>query len=274
MPFQIRTQIEKSPEMRNHLKPLFIFTALAALLISPFLISGRDNKATVGASDLELVLIRPADIRVEKKMKTRTELMAEEAAMVYSSMKLNKAGLSKKAFDYAWKGYKNLLQKGKLRNPGILSICDFSQSSRKKRLYIVDLTEQKLLVNTYVAHGRQSGAEYAKSFSNVPESNKSSLGFYVTRNTYYGQDGLALKIDGVEKGINDKANARNIVIHGSDYVGEAFIKRNPFNGRSFGCPAIPEKHTKKIIQTIKNGTCLFIYHPTKNYLVNSRILNG
>jgi hypothetical protein len=203
-----------------------------------------------------------------------SERLKAEAMAVYDSMKLKKFGLSKKAFEYAWRGYRHLLEKGKLKNTDIISICDFSQSSRKKRLYVLDVDDMKVLVNTYVAHGRNSGAEYARSFSNQPESHKSSLGFYVTRSTYFGGHGLSLKIDGLERGINDKANARNIVIHGSNYVGDKFLRSNPFNGRSFGCPAVPEKYKAKVINTIKNGTCLFIYHPSTNYLKKSRILNG
>ena len=135
-------------------------------------------------------------------------------------------------------------------------------------------SRKSYLVNTYVAHGRNSGGEYASRFSNSPDSHQSSLGFYVTRNTYFGEHGLALKIDGLERGINDKANERNIVVHGSNYVGEKFIRNNPFNGRSFGCPAIPSNYTPKVINSIKDGSCLFIYHPTKYYLSRSRILNG
>jgi predicted DNA-binding WGR domain protein len=182
--------------------------------------------------------------------------------------------MSRKAFEYAWKGYKNLLTKRKINKDEVLSICDFSQSSRKKRFYIIDVEQKKVLINTWVAHGRNSGGEYARSFSNRAESHQSSLGFYVTRSTYYGGHGLALKIDGLEKNINDQANARNIVIHGSKYVGAKFLRQSRINGRSFGCPAIPETDNNKVIETIKGGSCLFIYHPTKSYLQNSKVLNG
>lgn len=200
--------------------------------------------------------------------------VATEAARLYDSMHLKRLGLGRKAFECAWKGYQLLLEKGRIVNDNILSICDFSQSSRRKRLYVIDVSQKKVLVNTYVAHGRRSGGEYARSFSNSPESHKSSLGFYVTRQTYYGDHGLALKIDGLERGINDMADERNIVIHGSQYVGKNFLAYNRFNGRSFGCPAVPAKDTHKVIHTIKNGSCLFIYHPTKNYLTRSSILNN
>src|SRR6201999_1188348 len=133
------------------------------------------------------------------------DAMVVEADSMYSNLSLRKYGLTKKAFEYAWKGYKNLIKRGLVPNREILSICDFSQSSRRKRLYVIDVEAKKVLVNTYVAHGRNSGAEYARSFSNSPESHKSSLGFYITNQTYYGDHGLALKISGVEKGINDNA---------------------------------------------------------------------
>ena len=136
------------------------------------------------------------------------------------------------------------------------------------------MEEKKVLINTWVAHGRKSGSEFARSFSNRMESHKSSLGFYLTEQTYYGDHGLALKIQGLERGFNDKAAKRNIVVHGSDYVGPDFLKWNKANGRSFGCPAVPSDDIDEVIETIKDGSCLFIYYPTKKYLVKSKILNG
>ncbi len=236
---------------------------LFLLVASPILISGTKSSVSENNS------INSAAISLSAGWKSTKELIVDEAYALYDSMKLKKFGLSKKAFEFAWKGYKTLIESGKIRKKEVLSICDFSQSSRRKRLYIIDIEEKKVLVNTYVAHGKKSGGEYAKSFSNSPESHKSSLGFYITRKTYFGGHGLSLMIDGVEKGINDKADERNIVIHGSDYVGRG----NGINGRSFGCPAVPEKETNKVINTIKGGSCLFIYHPTKNYLSQSKILN-
>jgi L,D-transpeptidase catalytic domain len=198
----------------------------------------------------------------------------EEATCLYSQIDLENLGLSKKAFEYAYKGYLHLLQHHLLNRNSVLSICDFSQSSRNKRLYIIDLENQKVLINTYVAHGRGSGGEFANSFSNSKRSHKSSLGFYITENTYYGDHGLALKIRGLEKGFNDRAYGRSIVVHGSHYVGNDFLESNPFNGRSFGCPAVPYDETEGIIDAIKDGSCLFIYHPTKKYLTKSKILNS
>ena len=155
-----------------------------------------------------------------------------------------------------------------------LTICDFSQSSKQKRLYIIDVVNNKLITNTYVAHGRNSGGEYATKFSNKPESLQSSLGFYITSQTYIGEHGLSLRINGVDPGYNDKALMRSIVIHGAAYVDAARAKAGIFMGRSYGCTAVPQKESNKIITTIKNGTCLFIYHPSGNYLLGSKILNG
>lgn len=196
-----------------------------------------------------------------------------EFEIFYDSLQLLKKGLKKDAFKYAYNGYKKLLEAGKITKEGIITICDLSQSSKRKRLYVINLTDYKLLLNTYVAHGKNSGGEYAKKFSNKPESLQSSLGFYKTKATYFGGHGLALTLSGLEPGINDKAERRKIVVHGSRYIGDSYRRWGKFMGRSFGCPAVPVKQSKLLINTIKNGSCLFIYHPTKNYLNTSKILN-
>ncbi|MES1198145.1 MAG: murein L,D-transpeptidase catalytic domain family protein [Chitinophagaceae bacterium] len=196
------------------------------------------------------------------------------SSALYDDMSLQQYGLSKEAFTYALKGYQNLLRKNLIRRTDYITVCDFSQSSKQKRLYLIDIAEGKLILNTYVAHGRNSGAEYATRFSNKPSSLQSSLGFYVTEGTYIGEHGLALKINGVDAGYNDKAYKRHIVIHGADYITEGWLHHSNYMGRSYGCPAIPKNESESIINTIKNGTCLFIYHPDKNYLLRSKILNG
>ena len=169
---------------------------------------------------------------------------------------------------------KKLEANGQLQNPDILTIADYSQSSNNKRLYVIDLKNKKLLFNTYVAHGRNTGDEFARYFSNKEGSLKSSLGFYVTENPCTGSHtGFSLMINGVEKGINDNAVKREIIIHAADYATENFIKRFGRLGRSFGCPALPPELNKPIIETIKGGTCLFIYNPDNNYIATSSLLN-
>ncbi|KAA9041365.1 hypothetical protein FW778_04850 [Ginsengibacter hankyongi] len=192
----------------------------------------------------------------------------------YDSLQLNTMGLSKQAFDYAIRGFKSLLAMGKLNNDSIISIVDFSLSSAKKRLFVIDLKNYKVLYNTYVAHGRNSGAEFAEQFSNNPRSNKSSLGFYVTGNTYDGEHGYSLHLEGEEKGINDNAYKRAIVMHCADYVNERYIESKGYIGRSLGCPAIPKQVYKPIINEIKDGSCLFLYSPNQDYISHSIFLKN
>ena len=188
----------------------------------------------------------------------------------YDSLQLEVKGLSEEAYDYAKKGFTKLVETGRLVNDSIISIIDFTQSSAKKRLFILDLKHYKILFNTFVAHGRNTGQEWATSFSNQPSSYKSSPGFYVTGETYSGNHGLSLKLDGIERGINDRARDRAIVLHGAQYVNDAWVNMRGYIGRSEGCPAVPENLSAPIINQIKNGTCLFIYHPS--YINRSALL--
>jgi hypothetical protein len=197
-----------------------------------------------------------------------------QAGLIYGSMNLVEAGLDQKAFEYAWRGYHNLLKKGLIRKRSVLSICDFSQSSRTKRMYVIDVQHRKLLYRTYVAHGQNSGDEYATTFSNEPDSYKSSLGFYVTQRTYIGHNGLSLKLSGVDSGFNDMALKRQIVLHGSAYVSDRYMQDYGTLGTSLGCPALPAAISGKIIRAVKDGSVLFIYHPTQQYLSNSTVING
>jgi hypothetical protein len=242
--------------LRNNVRRGFWCAAVAFVLPVNVLIAGGGNPASSKAKSAE-----------------RAAFTAE-VTHLYEDIDLKEIGLSKKAFEYALKGYYYLLEHHWLNKTNIISICDLSQSSRNKRLYVLDLEQRTVLVNTYVAHGRNSGTEYARTFSNNPSSHKSSLGFYVTQGTYYGDNGLSLKIRGMERGFNDRANGRNIVIHGSRYVGSDFLEMNNFCGRSYGCPAVPADESDNIIDLIKEGSCLFIYHPTKRYITKSRIINN
>ena len=202
------------------------------------------------------------------------KLITLEAAGMFEEMQLQDSGLNEKALEYALIGYHRLLRKGVLHRKDVLSICDFSQSSSLRRMYVIDVENRKLLYRTYVAHGINSGEEYANSFSNMPESNKSSLGFYVTRNAYFGSNGLSLRIDGVDRGFNNMASERNIVIHGAPYVSERILHKYGVMGTTLGCPAIPTELTNEIIPALENGSCFFIYYPSKKYLSQSVILNG
>ncbi|MDA3953133.1 MAG: murein L,D-transpeptidase catalytic domain family protein [Bacteroidales bacterium] len=171
-------------------------------------------------------------------------------------------GIPEPAIHIALNTYFSLMDEGLLKNDSIVSIIDFSKPSTEKRLFILDLKNQKILKKTFVAHGMLSGVNIAESFSNKRHSNKSSLGLYVTGETYQGKHGYSLRLDGQSTEWNDNARKRAIVIHGAKYVSESFIEKNGRIGRSFGCPAIPVEESEEIINLIKDGSSLFIYHPT------------
>lgn len=197
-----------------------------------------------------------------------------EECSLYDQLQLSELGLKQEIFDNAIKGWNVLFEMNNLENPNLLSIADLSQSSNLKRLYIIDLKQRKVLFNTYVAHGSKSGEEFASSFANKVHSHKSSLGFYVTGNSYQGQHGLAMRLKGVEKGINDFAEKRDIVMHSAAYVSESFIEKFGRLGRSQGCPAVSEALCTPIVNSIKEGTCFFIFYPDSNYFKKSKLLNS
>ncbi|RYY22603.1 MAG: murein L,D-transpeptidase catalytic domain family protein [Chitinophagaceae bacterium] len=194
-------------------------------------------------------------------------------ANLYESLKLDSLELSREAFTYAVEGYNNLLNQGAIFKQDVLSIVDFSLPSSKKRLFIIDLATGKLLFNTFVSHGRNSGMEQATRFSNDLNSFQSSLGFFITGNTYKGEHGYSLRLQGLEKGINDNALNRGIVIHAANYVNEKLAMQRGYIGRSLGCPAVPVKLHRPIIQKIKDGSCLFLYGPDTNYAAKSSMIN-
>ncbi len=177
-------------------------------------------------------------------------------------------------FYKAYKGYIVMKSEGMLSNSRYLSVLDFELSANQRRLWVLDLEKRKIVVHELVAHGRNSGEEYANSFSNSHETFKSSLGFYVTGMDYMGKNDFSLRLHGVEEGFNDNAFDRGIVMHGADYVCNRYIRNHKRLGRSQGCPAVPTKINKWLIKTIEGGSCLFIYYPDKNYLKKSEILNS
>lgn len=175
-------------------------------------------------------------------------------------------------FIKAYEGYSALEIQGKVKN-SILTIVDFSFSSTKERMWVIDMENKKVLLQTLVSHGMNSGKEFAKSFSNQNESFKSSLGFFITGETYNGKHGISLKLDGQEYGLNDKTRERAVVVHGADYVSKRLANRQGYIGRSQGCPAVAPEVASKLINTIKNKSVLFIYHPTRMYVSKSRLVS-
>ncbi len=194
------------------------------------------------------------------------EMPVSRVVSAYKELDENSRALpSFESFSIALEGFYNLKEKG-LVTKDILTLIDFSKSSNTKRLWVIDLQTNEVLFNTLVAHGKNTGEEYANYFSNKAESYQSSLGFYATAEVYTGKHGLSLRLDGLQKGLNDKARERAVVVHGADYVSEAFIRNHKRLGRSQGCPALPVEMNEKIINVIKEKSCLFIYHPSKSSL--------
>lgn len=245
--------------MKKHLFLLALIVSFSLVLIS-FVKAGNSKLAASlknsNATDSSSALVH--EVSFSEKL--------------FTDLHLQKAGLSKATIDYAVKGYQKLADSGLVINLQYLTIVDFSQPSRNKRFYILDMKNKKLQWNTYVAHGKNSGIDMAKSFSNKLNSNKSSLGFYVTTLTYKGKHGTSLRMKGLEKGFNDNAEARGIVVHGASYVNSKRVNSS-YMGRSQGCPALPENENAKVINIIKGGSVMFIYNPSVDYLQSSTLLN-
>lgn len=193
--------------------------------------------------------------------------------LIYNNMNLQQYGLSKEALNYAVEGYNNLMNEDRISNPRYLTIVDFSKKLTEKRFFLLDLENQEVVMNTYVMHGKNSGKEMAGSFSNTINSNKSSLGFYLTRGTYTGKRGPSLRLEGLEDNFNSNALERAIVLHGSNYISDSRAKKGKV-GRSEGCPAIPMPLAEEVIDLVKGGSVIFIYYPSETYLQQSPVLNS
>jgi len=232
--------------------------------ISPRVVAKSENVKTT----------KTEKVAETKSEKSTTAVSSSEA--LYQSIAFDpEHELNYEVFSKALTGYENLKKAGLLsQDSHLLTICDFSMSSNTKRLWIIDLEDKKVLFNSLVAHGKNTGEEFATNFSNKESSLQSSLGFYITDATYQGDNGYSLKLLGMDKGFNDAAYRRAIVMHGADYVSDAFAAMHKRIGRSWGCPAVPRELTQSIINTIKGKNCLFIYYPDQNYLSSSEWLKA
>ncbi|QLC66078.1 murein L,D-transpeptidase catalytic domain family protein [Flavobacterium sp. LPB0248] len=235
--------------------PLFVFLLLSF---------GKDSKNT---PDLKKNATVKAIAKVEKVT------VDSKIESVYNSLNSNNFKMPElKTFSEALKGFYLLKERGVIKKD-ILTLIDFSLSSNAKRLWVIDLTTNTILFNSLVAHGRNTGDEFASTFSNLNSSFKSSLGFYATGEIYQGKHGASLRLDGLENGVNDNARERGVVMHGADYVSESFIRDHKRLGRSQGCPAVPVELTNEIIQLIKDKSCLYIYHPSRSFAMEERLIS-
>ena len=217
----------------------------------------------VGISFLPFLKFTPHPL-AEKK-----EPVTEKSAVPSLYDEMNLAGkVNRDAFLYAIKGYEKI----KDRKREVLTLIDFSKPSNQERLYVFDMASKTMLYSSVVAHGKNSGGLIATHFSNREGSHQSSLGFYLTEQTYQGKNGYSLVLEGLEKGINDHARSRAIVVHGAPYANPSVLKGGGRLGRSFGCPALPEKTSKAIIDAIKGGSVLYIYAGNQDYLNKSKFI--
>ncbi|WP_432222306.1 murein L,D-transpeptidase catalytic domain family protein [Flavobacterium sp. TMP13] len=235
-----------------------IYPTLLFMLLS----FGASNNTTEKVSTNKRVIAATVKISAEAKIES-----------IYHNLHTNSFELPKMdSFTEALKGFYELKEKG-IITKDILTLIDFSKSANEKRLWVIDLSTNTILYHSLVSHGRNTGEEFATSFSNVDSSNKSSLGFYKTGEVYQGKHGMSLRLDGLERGVNDNARSRAIVMHGANYVSNSFIRNNSRLGRSLGCPAIPEELKQEIIETIKNKSCLYIYHPSRSTVTLARLVS-
>ena len=241
-------------------KRILILAAAALVAVSyksmkaetPFFNSEGENHRAPGATS---VSSQPATT------------VSEYATQVYQQLNFSTGEtLNPVVFEKAVHGYLSLKEANKLGNQSnILSICDFSLASGHRRLWIIDMARKRVLLNDLVAHGAGSGEEVATAFSNQENSHQSSLGFYVTGETYQGEHGTSLRLIGMDKGFNCAALARGIVVHGASYVNKAYAVANQRIGRSWGCPAVNDAIAQKVIAITKDGSCMFIYAGDRKY---------
>ena len=213
---------------------------------------------------------KPTSTITKKNAITKTlgakEFFAQYISNIYTAANLQQTGMDVAVFQKAVTGYLNLKIANKLSaNSNIITVVDFSKSSCEKRMWIIDVLNKTLLLNTWVAHGQGSGDDMASRFSNNNESHQSSLGFYLASEVYFGKHGRSLKLDGLDAGINSSARARGIVVHAADYVSQGTINQIGRLGRSFGCPAVSPLVSDQVINTIKGGSMLFINGNDSNY---------
>lgn len=224
--------------------------------IATYTLSNKPNKP---------VAVTQPTTTVEDKshwMKRETDVIGSQAS-----------NLSPKVLKVALTAYVKAREKG-MDNKQVLTVIDYSKPSNERRMWVIDMKTNKVLFNTWVAHGKNSGGLNATSFSNASHSLKSSLGVFVTENTYSGGHGYSLRIQGLERGINDNAYNRSVVFHSAWYAGGDVAKSRGMLGRSWGCMAVGQETIKPLVNTIKNNTVVVAYYPDQHWLQHSEWVNN
>jgi hypothetical protein len=200
-------------------------------------------------------------------------MVEDSLQSLYNAIGLGDLGMNYEMFRYGMIGYIGLKLEGRIADTPLMSFIDFTRQSTEKRFYTIDLSKRKVVFHSLVSHGRNSGENKATAFSNTPNSNQSSLGFYITGETYVGSKGYSMRLDGADGRFNDKMRDRAVVMHDAEYVSESWIKKYGRLGRSHGCPALPKEISREVIDTIKDKTVIFAYYDDQHYLTASRHLN-
>jgi len=202
---------------------------------------------------------------------TATAASALLSRDAWTNVDLN--GLDGSVFALALQAATAAIERGASALPATLTVIDYSKPSTQPRMWVFDVRTHELLFRELVSHGRGSGKTMATSFSNEAESNMTSLGLFKTAEPYVGHNGYSLRLDGLEKGRNDNARARAIVVHGAPYVNAATARANGYLGRSLGCPAVRPEIARQLIDTVKGGGLIFAYYPDQAWLKTSTYLN-
>lgn len=243
---------------------------LLLLVISCLTVSGTFISSTSSHSSL----VTASELSEEPKTVRLTKLNFEDSIRsLYHSIGLAKIGMDYDVFRYGMIGFYSLKESGRLSDRNLVSFIDFTKPSTEKRFYTIDLDSRSVKFHSLVSHGRNTGENMATSFSNRQHSNQSSLGFYVTGETYVGSKGYSMRLDGVDGKYNSNMRNRAVVMHDAEYVSQGWITKYGRLGRSQGCPALPKAISKKVIDTIKDKTVIFAYFKDVDYLKTSAHLN-
>jgi hypothetical protein len=246
---------------------MFRVGAILALIGAPAaILTDRTAEARVDLSSPAPVATSAAAVPTASSTETVSAL--DPAAWEDAAI----GGIDTQVFETALKAAAAAIERGDVADPGTLTVIDFSRPSTERRMWVYDLRTRALVFDELVSHGRGSGLTMATAFSNVPESNRSSLGLYRAAETYIGKHGYSLRIDGLEPGINDRARERAIVIHAADYVNEKSARAQGYLGRSLGCPALRPEVARQVIDTVKGGGLIFAYYPDPHWLRTSKYL--
>lgn len=246
-----------------------------SLLVLAFIVTTGSTNLFKTHSSLSSATVVPTKVASSEAVKGKLNRVNFEDSLrsLYHSIGLDKAGMNYDVFRYGMIGYYSLERQGKLSGRKIVSFIDFAKPSTEKRFYTVDLSTKTLKFHSLVSHGRNTGQNIATAFSNRPHSNQSSIGFYLTGETYIGSKGYSLRLDGMDGVYNDKMRERAVVMHDAAYVSEGWIRKYGRLGRSQGCPALPKEISRKVIDTIKDKTLIFAYYNDQKYLASSKHLN-